>query len=320
MPRSGSWAVGVDIGATNMQAAVIRRADGAVGARVGQPTPGEEGPEVGLPAVLAMVAQALAQAGLDASDLAGIGVGCTGPLDLERGLIMAPWTMPRWDEVPIVRALADRFGVPVWLDNDCNVAALGEHWVGAGRGARHMVYVTVSTGIGAGVILDGRLRRGVGGNLGEVGLMTIDFDGAPCLDGSSGCWEHLAAGPAIARAAATDPALLDRAGGDPLALTAELVARWAGEGDRAARAVMEREAFYLGVGVANLLAIFAPEVIVLGGGVIKSWDLLWPTLERTARQRTRMLPTAQRTPIVRAELGLAAGFTGAARLAFLSEE
>ena len=243
-------------------------------------------------------------------------------LDIERGLIMEPWTMPGWNEVPIVEALAARFGRRVTLDNDANVAALGEHWLGAGRGYAHMVYVTVSTGIGSGVIVDNRLLHGFGGNFGEVGLMTIDMHGPPCFEGSSGAWEHLASGTGIARSAReqADPAMLAAAGGDPDAITAALVARLAGEGHAVARAIIAQEAEYLGVGLANLMVVYAPQVIVMGGGVMKSWSLFYPAIEQIARARTRLMPTAQRTPVVRARLGLAAGFIGAARMAFLAAE
>jgi len=322
MADTAQWAIGLDIGGTNMQAAAISRADGAILARVSQPTPVAEGPQKGLARIAAMTQQALSSAGRPLATLVGIGVGCTGPLDTARGLIMEPWTMPGWNEVPIVETLAARFERPVALDNDANVAALGEHWLGAGRGYAHMVYVTVSTGIGSGVIVDNRLLRGFGGNLGEVGLMTIDMHGPPCFEGSSGAWEYLASGTGIARSAReqADPAMIAATGGDPAAITAALVAQLAREGHAVARAIMAQEAEYLGVGLANLMIVYAPQVIVMGGGVMQSWDLLHPAIEQIAHARTRLLPTAQQTPLVRAQLGSAAGFTGAARMAFLAAE
>jgi glucokinase len=263
------------------------------------------------------VAQVIDRAGLTSHDLAGIGIGCTGPLDVERGLIMSPWTMPGWDEVPLGPALAERFGLPVRLDNDCNVAALGEHWIGAGRGAANMIYLTVSTGIGSGIIIDGKLRRGLGGNMGEVGLMSIDLDG-PENEGITGAWEFLASGTALSQLAReqADAHLLDMAGGDPAQITAELVARLAAAGDLLALALIKREAFYLAVGVANLIVILAPEVVVMGGGVMKSWDLLYPHMEPIIRQRTQLIPTARQVRVVRTQLELAAGFLGGARLIF----
>jgi glucokinase len=305
-----------------MQAAAVCKGNGEILARVSHPTPVKDGPEVGLERIAQMVQQVLDGTGRPLTRLAGIGVGCTGPLDTERGLIMEPWTMPGWDEVPIVEVLAARFDRPVTLDNDANVAALGEHWLGAGRGCAHMVYVTVSTGIGSGVIVDNRLLHGSGSNFGEVGLMTIDMHGPPCFEGSSGAWEHLASGSAIARIARerADLPMIAAAGGDPEAITAALVARLAKEGHAIARAIMAQEAQYLGVGLANLMVLYAPQVIIMGGGVMESWDLLHPAIEQIAHARTRLIPTAQRTPVVRTQLRLAAGFIGAARMAFLAVE
>ncbi len=316
MSTHQAWAIGVDIGGTNTQAAVIQRHSGQIRARASQPTQADQGPARGLPRIGDLIAQVIRQADLPISEVAGIGIGCTGPLDIERGLIMEPWTMIGWCEVPVVPTLRERFGLPVWLDNDCNVAALGEHWLGAGQGHADMLYLTVSTGIGAGIIIDNVLRQGFGHNMGEVGLMTIDMHGPPCFEGSSGCWEYLAAGPAIARqaSAAADETLLAAANGDPGAITAEMVARLARAGHALSLDIMQREAFALGVGLANLMVILAPEIVVMGGGVMNSWDLLHPLMERTVRERTRLIPSAQTIPIVRAQLGSSAGVVGAARL------
>ena len=320
MTRPEDWAVGIDIGATNSQAAVVRRQDGAVVRSIRQPTRAHDGPEIGLLRIGTMVNALLTQSDLELGNLAGIGVGCTGPLDPGRGLIMEPWTMPGWQEVPVVEFLASRFGLPVYLDNDCNVAAQGEHWIGAGQGYSDMLYVSVSTGIGAGIIIDNQLRRGFGHNMGEVGLMSIDLDGAPCAGGSSGCWEFLASGSALAEAARTqaDERILAAAGGNRGQITAELVARLASDGHEVSRSILEREAFYLGVGLANLIVILAPEVVVLGGGVMRSWALLQPTMEQVIRERTRLIPSARQIPILRTKLDLSAGYIGAARMVFLA--
>jgi glucokinase len=276
---------------------------------------------LGLRAIGDLVEQVIAEAEQQPADMAGIGIGCTGPLDVKQGLILEPWTMPGWKQVPIVKTLADRFELPVYLDNDCNVAALGEHWIGAGRGYKDLLYVTVSTGIGAGIIIDNQLRQGFGHNMGEVGLMSIDMDGPACFEGSSGCWEFLASGPAIATTARqqADAHMLAAVNGDPEQITAEVVAHLAADGHATARAIMEQEAYYLGVGLANLMLILAPEIVVMGGGVMKSWDQLYPTMERVARERTRLIPSAQEIPIVRAQLTLSAGFIGAARMVFRAE-
>lgn len=314
-------AIGIDLGGTNVRAAVIERAEGRALALASQPTLAQEGPERGIRRIEDLIERVMDEAGCPAGALAGIGIGATGPLDVKHGLIASPWNMPGWHEVPIVRLLAERFGLPALLDNDCNVAALGEHWLGAGRGCEDMIYLTVSTGIGAGIILGNRLHRGYNANAGEVGAMTIAPGGA-MLEDLDGAWEALASGPAIARMGreAGDAGLLSAAGGDPAKITAPLIAQMAMEGNPVAQRLMDEVAYTLGVGIANLLVILAPQIVVMGGGVMESWDVLQPRMSQVVRARTRLLPGLDEVPIVRAELGDRAGMFGAARLVFLGEK
>lgn len=313
-------AIGIDLGGTNVRAAVIERAEGRALALASQPTLAQEGPERGIRRIEDLIERVMDEAGCPAGTLAGIGIGATGPLDVKHGLIASPWNMPGWREVPIVRLLAERFGLPALLDNDCNVAALGEHWLGAGRGCEDMIYLTVSTGIGAGIILGNRLHRGYNANAGEVGAMTIAPGGA-MLEDLDGAWEALASGPAIARMGreAGDAGLLSAASGDPAKITAPLIAQMAMEGNPVAQRLMDEVAYTLGVGIANLLVILAPQIVVMGGGVMESWDVLQPRMSQVVRARTRLLPGLDEVPIVRAELGDRAGMFGAARLVFLAE-
>ncbi|MEP6989210.1 MAG: ROK family protein, partial [Chloroflexota bacterium] len=199
---------------------------------------------------------------------------------------------------------------------DTHVAVLGEHWVGAGKGATNVIYVTVGTGIGAGIILNNRLYRGTRLYSGEVGHHTIDINGPDCYCGGKGCWEMLAAAPAISRYASenapADSQLLKMVEGDRQSITALMVSQAASRGDPFSRALMERTAFYMGTGIANLMNIFAPDTIILGGGVMQSWPSLAPTILETVRKRAVMVPFDS-VQIVPAALGLNAGITGAAR-------
>ena len=312
------YAIGVDIGGTNIVAAVVAE-DGRVLSRLSTPTEAERGPEDGIRRICELVERAESDAEIPPGDVAGIGIGCTGPLDLERGRVINPYTLPTWDDVPLVEAVSNRFGLPVVLLNDCDVAALGEHWVGAGKGTRNMLYITVGTGIGGGIIANGHLYRGVGLTAGEIGHHVIDINGPKCYCGARGCWEMLAAAPAIARAAAEaaqeGSLLLAMAGGNREKITAKLVADAAGRGDPVAGEIMRRTAFYLGTGVANLLNILAPDVVVMGGGVMQSWSLLAPGMMETIRARSGMVPF-EHIRIVPAALKLNAGVIGAARALF----
>lgn len=310
------YVVGVDIGGTNMVAAVLAAADARVVSRESVPTLPSRGPADGFARLGDLIARVVASAGLALDDIGGIGVGCTGPLDSVRGLVNNPYTLPTWVNAPLVDTLTQRFQRPVVLLNDAHVAALGEVWNGAGRGYRHVIYITVGTGIGAGIIVNGRLHRGVGLMAGEVGHQAIDLNGPECYCGGRGCLEMLAAAPAISRRAAAraEPGglMLRLAGGDPAAITPRLVYEAALQGDAAACDLMHETGVYLGIGIINLLNTLAPEMVILGGGVMQGWSLLYPAIHETIDSRQRMVPYDD-TQIVPAALSLNAGVTGAAR-------
>lgn len=308
--------IGVDIGGMSVVAAAVAAADGQLLAREAMPTQAERGPEDGTRRIGDLIARVAAQAGPGVERTLGIGVGCTGPVDSVHGRIQNPYTLPTWDDVPLIDALVERFGKPALLLHDCAVAALGEQWIGAGQGARHLLYITVGTGIGGGIIADGRLYRGVGLMAGEVGHQVIDSNGPECYCGARGCWEMLAAAPALSRFAAEratpDGLMLRLAAGDREKITPKIVSDAAAQGDAVAQVLWEQEARYLGTGVANLMNVLAPEVVVMGGGIMQGWDTLAPTLLATIRGRGAMVPFDQ-IRVVPAGLGLNAGVIGAAR-------
>jgi glucokinase len=229
--------------------------------------------------------------------IAAVGIGCGGPLDRRRGLILSPPNLPGWDEFPIVKQVAERFGVPVLLDNDANGAALGEHEHGAGRGLSDLVYITISTGIGGGLIINRQLVHGVGDGAGEVGHMVIAPDGPPCGCGSRGCLEALCSGTSIARRAVEQlardsrPSTL-RAGG-ATNVTAQAVAEAARAGDELARTVWDETIHYLALGLSNIIAALAPEAIILGGGVSTSGDQLLIPLRERVRAAVKIMPVEQ---------------------------
>jgi glucokinase len=311
-----NFVVGVDIGGTNMVTALIDGHDARVLSRTTIPTEASRGPEDGLGRLSETIEGVIRAANVPLSQVGGIGVGCTGPLDSERGRIHNPYTLPTWDDVPLIDYLTGRFHVPAVLLNDAHVAALGEYWVGAGRGTRHMIYITVGTGIGGGIILSGHLHRGLGQMSSEVGHQVLDVNGPPCYCGARGCWEALAAGPAIARYGAEhapdDSLVVTLAGGDRECISARLIADAAMQQDAFALETMRRIGFYMGVGISNLIYVLAPEVVVLGGGVMQSWDLIAPAMFEAIKGREPMVPIHD-VRIVRTQLGMNAGVIGAAR-------
>lgn len=317
--------VGVDIGGTKIAVGLVDAEHGQVLARRQDVTAPLRGVDDGLRRIGDMIEAVCAEGDERPEALLGIGIGSTGPLDPSSGRMAFPDNLPTWDDADVFSPLRDRFGpLSMALENDCDVAVLSEQWVGAARGAFNAAYVTVSTGINAGLILGGRLHRGVGGTAGEFGHHTIDMDGPECYCGSRGCLEILAAGPAIAqtaqkRARVEGTSLLALTNGDLAAISARTVCQAALQGDRVALEIIEQIAFYIGVGLANLITIIGPEVIVMGGGVMTEWDLFAPIIKRVAAEwavevhpeRVRILPSV---------LGYDAGIIGGARAVMMASD
>ena len=263
--RSAPLYAAVDLGGTKVRAVV---ADGS--GRVLGDDIRLSGAADGLEAVLGRMVEsldaALARAGVEREQLAGLGIASPGAVDVERGVVPNAPQLPGWQDVPLARLMAERVGVPAILENDASAAALGEHRFGAGRGTRHMLYITVSTGLGGGIIIDGELYRGKSGAAGELGHMIIDIDGPPCGCGARGCLEALASGTAIARrgerlAESGDSPVLARLRGQEGPVTAEMMKRAADMGDAASREAFREAGHYLGVALAGYVNIFDPEVI-----------------------------------------------------------
>lgn len=309
-------ALGIDIGGTKTIVAVADD-DGRIIARARIGTPRDQGPAV----VLADIESALRRL-IDEShpgEIRAVGIGCGGPIDRERGVILTAPNLPGWDNLPLSEHFREAFHAPVFLDNDVTLAALGEAKDGAGRGVDHLAYFNIGTGIGGGIIADGKVYRGCG-NAGEFGHQVIVPDGPPCLCGKHGCLEALASGTSIARIArerVTDcpETVILRLAGDSERITAEHVARAGRERDRLASAIMAETGEYLGLGVANAVSILNPRMVILGGGVIAgAGDLLFETIRRTVRERA-MTQLAVDAEIVTAALGDQAGIIGAIHLA-----
>jgi glucokinase len=214
--------------------------------------------------------------------------------------------------------VVERFKKPAYLMGDCDVAALGEYWRGAGQSSQHMLYLTVGTGIGGAIIESGKLHRGIKLLSSEPGHHVIDMNGPECYCGARGCLEALAAGPAIARRGreavqnAPDSMLLRLANGDSNQITSKLISQAADMGDAVAIRLVRETGTYLGIGLANLINILTPEVVVWGGGVMQSWSQLAPPMMEVLSSRNTMVPFEQ-VKILPASLGLNAGVTGAAR-------
>src|SRR5215210_2470085 len=298
--------LGLDIGGTKIAAGVVD-ADGAVDGFVVAPTEAAHGPRDGLERLFALGHSAVTASGADAEEIAGVGIGCGGPLDSSRGVLIAPLHLPGWTGVPITELAADALERPAVLDNDATAAAAGEHRYGAGRGTRNMVYLTVSTGVGGGIVLDGELLRGPTGNGGEPGHVTVDWHGRICRGcGRRGCLEAYASGTSIAERA-------EEAG--MAGATAADVAAAARAGDPVATRVWAETCEALACGITSLANVFEPELVVVGGGVSRVGEqLLGPVRELVDAQTIG--PPGRKVGVVRAALGDAVGVVGAAAVAF----
>jgi glucokinase len=305
--------VGVDIGGTKVLAGVVDDT-GAVPATALRTTPGRRG--VTRQAEDAMVEAVLEAAG--GQPLAGVGVAAAGFVDPGGDRVMFAPHLP-WQGEPLRELLQDRLGCPVLLDNDANCAARAEGHHGAARGARSALMITMGTGIGGAVLLDGRVLRGANGMAGEFGHMQVVPGGQPCECGKTGCWEQYSSGNALVRNAralmAEQPSVLaESSGGRPERVTGPMVTSAAEEGDLVARQAFASVGDWLGIGTANLVAALDPEVVVVGGGVSAAGDkLLDPA--RAALRRTLVGAAHRRVPdLVAATLGPRAGMIGAALL------
>src|SRR5271165_427553 len=281
--------------------------EGKVLARMESPTDADRGYAEALRRTIEMLrATALAAN----TTITGIGIGSTGPVYPLTGEIGDLSFFPNWKGQNPVRDLAQSFNVKVAMENDADASALGEAGWGAGKNKSRLIYVTVGTGIGTGIILDGQVYRGVDQAHPEIGHQLIDPSVPPCLCGFHGCWESLAAGPAMAAWLESNapPDYPHRA-----ELTAKKICELAQQGDEWAGRAVEREARYLGLGLANLVTIFVPEMIVLGGSVMKSSMLFLDSIRRTILSSCRFVP-CEKTEIAMASLGEDANLIGAGRV------
>jgi glucokinase len=296
----------VDIGGTKIAVGIVDD-EGRVLSRAQAPTGAQGAYSDALARMADMLGQVSREAG---AQITGIGIGSTGPVEPFTGEFGEVNFFPHWRGQNPVEDLQSIFQVSIAMENDADAAALAEAGWGAGRGKERLIYVTVGTGIGAGIILEGRLYRGVGGSHPEIGHHLIDPSGPPCACGFRGCWESLAAGPAMVTwlESQAPPDYPHRAG-----LTAERICELARRGDELARRAVERETRYLGLGLANLVTLFTPDAIVLGGGLMKSAGLFLDGARGIIRDSCRLVPF-ERTELTQASLGEDTNLIGAARV------
>src|SRR5258706_2430453 len=352
-PQNLPLVLAIDLGGTQIRTGVLQGAK--LLSRVGLLTGENRTPESVIPRLHNAVQQALDEAGVSLDQIAGIGIAAPGPLDHRTGIIYSPPNMPGWNGIPLRDLFYERYHIPTYVENDANAAALGEFMFGVGQGYNNIVYLTISTGIGGGISIDGKLVEGTGGTAGKLGRMTIDWQGVPCSCGNLGCLEAMASVTAIARRAneaiasgqgaelltfasamlehpdtvpdpaalpsqeQTTPLLKDQEEFDSpvesLQVNARTVARAAEASVPLAREIITYAAEALGVGLVNIIHIFNPEMIILGGGVTQMGPMLMEPAMRIVQERAMKTPRDV-VQISLAQLGTNVGLVGAGALIY----
>jgi glucokinase len=305
-----NFIIGVDLGGTQMRAARFDT-DLNLLDRVAEPTLAHQGPDRTVDRLLDVIARVMPD---DPKSVSGIGVSAPGPIDPHQGSIISPPNLPGWDRVPLRKLIQERFGVTTYLGNDANVAALAEATRGAAQGYKYVIYLTVSTGIGSGIIDDGHLVLGSHGLGAEAGHMIL------VVNGQVADLEKEAAGPAIARKAVTrlkageTSCISELVNGNLDDVTAKVVGEAAAQGDTLAVELIRHAGTLVGLGIVSLMHLFNPQIIVVGGGVSKTGDLLFQPMREAVRQHVLDPAYCEHVPIVPAALGSNVALVGAAAL------
>jgi len=308
--------IGVDLGGTNVKTAIVSR-DKKVLAKDSRPTNAEGGPDAVMNVMEHAIRELTAAQGIDLKNVLAVGFGAPGPMNWQTGIVYSPPNLPGWKNVPLADAMRQRLGVPCFVDNDANVACYGEYWLGAGQGTENMAVLTLGTGVGGGVVVFGKLLRGIDGTAAELGHLKVQRDGRMCGCGSRGCLEAYASVTGMVRTAVEgleqgkESTLKVLCGGDPEQITGRMISDAAKAGDAFAQWVFKETTTWLGLGIASIVNFLNPEKVVLCGGMIAAGDMLFTPVRETVLANTFEVP-GKRCQIVPAGLGADSGVIGCA--------
>lgn len=310
--------IGCDLGGTNLRAGLVDLETGEISHLTSIPTLAREGHDAVMERMASLLNGVIAESGLDRGEIGAIGIGVPGVLDLEHGRVLFLPNLPgTWPDVPLAATITAKTGLPVFLLNDARAITYGEWKFGAGKGVSTMACFAIGTGVGGGLVINGKLHLGIGGTAGELGHQSIDYNGPVCGCGNRGCLEVYASGPAISamgikavvQGLTTQIGAL--AGYDLNKINPELIYRAAQAGDAIAQEIYDQVGTCLGVAVANVLVSVGPSRVIIGGGVSKAGDLLLQPLRRTIKERVTIMPV-EKVEVVLASLGNNAGVIGVA--------
>jgi glucokinase len=308
-----SFVIGIDLGGTKICGA-LSDLDGKVLSMHTIPTNAVDGDVAVLNRIISVIDEVIKNSGKTIDEIKSIGIGAPGPLDSKKGIIIETPNLP-FKNFDLVKPIANKYNVPTYLENDANAATIGEHIFGAGKGAENMVYITVSTGIGGGAIINGRIYRGATSNALEVGHTTLLADGPKCGCGNKGCAEALASGTAIGRQGREAVEAGKKTSLSSYSkVTSYEVFKEAEKGDLVSADILDTSLTYLGICVANVINSFDPEIVVIGGGVSKAGDIVFDKVKEVVQKRA-LKPMRDLCKVVPAGLGIDAGVIGAIALA-----
>lgn len=313
-----NYVVGVDLGGTKISCA-LSDLEGRVVAQTTIPNLAHEGDNPVLGRIIKTIEMVLEEGNVATNEVAAIGIGSPGPLDAKKGIIVTTPNLP-FKNFQLVQPIEEKFSIPTYLDNDANVAAIAEFMFGAGKGTENMVYITVSTGVGGGAILNGKIYRGSTTNALEVGHTTVFPGGPRCGCGNLGCLEATSSGTAIGRRAnEAVNSKVETSLRDYETVTSYEVFKEAEKGDAVSKKILDEAFNYLGIGVANIIASFDPDKVIIGGGVSKGGDVLFNKVQEVVNERC-FKSMAEYCKIVPAGLGTDAGVLGAVALAIMESK
>jgi len=310
--------IGCDLGGTNLRAAIVDVETGQVLHQMSIPTLAREGHAAVVERMADLFLQVIQTSGISKEDIGGIGIGVPGVLDLEKGeVLFLPNLAGTWPHVPLKSTIEKLTAIPTTLLNDARSITNGEWLFGAGSGVDTVAVFAIGTGIGGGLVINKQLQLGIGGTAGELGHITVDFNGPRCGCGNYGCLEAYASGPAItamglkAVTQGLTTSIADLCENDLNRITPELIAHAALDGDAIAKDIYERAGFYIGIAAANISVAVGPRRIIIAGGVSQAGDLLLDPIRRTLRERVTVMPVDQ-VEVVQSRLGNNAGVIGVA--------
>ncbi|MBM7624192.1 ROK family glucokinase [Sporohalobacter salinus] len=317
------YVIGVDLGGTKILTA-LANLQGEIVAKDRLSTEAEQGKKKVIDRILTTIDQVLTKSNLTKKEIEAIAIGSPGPLNVEEGIIYQAPNLG-WKNVNLKQVLESKLDIPVFVENDANAAALGAKWFGVGQNKDNLIYLTISTGIGSGIIIDGKLYHGASDSSGEVGHMVIEANSdIKCNCGDYGCWEAIASGTALGRLArekinSGSSSLMKELVDSVEEIDGKIVTQAAAQGDKVAQKVLQRVINYLGTGISNLINILNPEIIVIGGGVSQAGDMVLEPIRDIALKRAMETP-AKEVEIVPTQLGDDIGVIGAVTKALIELE